>query len=125
MDKFSVGDTVYYFDENRRIYRREDGMSGRPIYREHFRPVVIVDEVAKSWVLNVMVTIKDRSVTKVSKATAETMFFTAAEVDRAVWVEENAFRIRSFVRDCDDYETLRAIDAVIQEHKLVPALSRL
>lgn len=125
MDKFSVGDTVYYFDGNRRVYRPEDGMGGRPIYREYFRPVVIVGEVARSWKLNVSVTVGDRSVTKISKAAAETMFFTAAEVDRAVWVEENAYRIRAFVRDCDDYETLQAIDAVIQAHKLVPSLSRL
>lgn len=118
MSKFNVGDTVAYFDLNRRIYNKEDGISGRPIYREYFRPVVIIGEVAKSWVLNVSVTIKDRSVTKVSKAVAETMFFTMDEVDKAVWVEENAYRIRSFVRDCDDYETMQAIDAVIQARTL-------
>lgn len=120
MSKFNIGDTVYYFDQNRRIYPKdEDGRQiGRPIYLEHFRPVVIMGEVAKSWLLNVSVTIGDRSVTKVSKAVAETMFFTMDEVDKAVWVEENAYRIRSFVRDCDDYETMQAIDAVIQARTL-------
>lgn len=120
MSKFNIDDTVYYFDQNRRIYPKdEDGRQiGRPIYLEHFRPVVIMGEVAKSWLLNVSVTIGDRSVTKVSKAVAETMFFTTEEVGRAVWVEENAYRIRSFVRDCDDYETLQAIDAVIQARTL-------
>lgn len=46
-----VGDTIYKFDENHRVYRRDkDGRAqGGPIYAEHFFPFVIQGETKHSW----------------------------------------------------------------------------
>ena len=49
-----VGDTIWKFDGNRRVYREkkpgEAYAHGGPIYREHWRPLVIVSETPRSWV---------------------------------------------------------------------------
>lgn len=46
-----VGDTIYKFDENHRVYRRNaDGRAtGGPIYSEYFRPHIIAGETKLSW----------------------------------------------------------------------------
>jgi hypothetical protein len=43
-----IGDTLYRFDSNRRVYA--NGNSG-PIYSEHFEPLKIVGENKVSWLL--------------------------------------------------------------------------
>ena len=47
-----IGDTLYRFDGNRRVYRDRTALGGGgPIYREHFEPLKIVGENKVSWIL--------------------------------------------------------------------------
>lgn len=54
MSALKVGDTIYRFDVNRRVYRQNaEGRShGSPIYSEYFRPYVIGAETPKSWIIS-------------------------------------------------------------------------
>lgn len=71
-----VGDTVWVFDMNRRVYEG-NGLSARIIYREHFRPLQIVGETSRSWVL--------RNERKVSKKSLDGLYLSEYEIDLACW----------------------------------------
>jgi hypothetical protein len=48
-----VGDIIWHFDDNRRVYER-DGLGravGGPIYDEHFIACTITGEVGRSWLV--------------------------------------------------------------------------
>jgi hypothetical protein len=49
--EIGIGSTVWVFDQNRRIYPAERGISGTPIYREFWVTTEIVGETRNSWVL--------------------------------------------------------------------------
>jgi hypothetical protein len=39
--------------------------------------------------------------------------FSEAEIDRAGWVHDNADKVSQRVRACDDFEKLKAIEAIL------------
>jgi len=51
LKNLKVGDTVWVFDINRRVYDG-NGLGAKIIYREHFRPVHIIGETSRSWILD-------------------------------------------------------------------------
>jgi len=46
-----VGDKVWLFDYNRRIYPKTGGISSSPIYVEYFYQAIIDRETSRSWVV--------------------------------------------------------------------------
>ena len=104
-----VGDTIWIFDIQRRVYARDaDGRAtGGPIWREHWRPVVIVGETSRSWVTDYG--------NKIAKSGTDprNVAFSEAEIDRAAWVRDNARRISGRVMACGDFEKLKAIEATL------------
>ena len=50
-DALKVGDTIYRFDHNRRVYDKP-GMSGHLVYAGHFVPEVISSETKQSWLIH-------------------------------------------------------------------------
>ena len=51
-DKMKVGDKVWIFDTNRRVYPKVNGrVTGGPIYAEHFVQAEITGETSKSWIV--------------------------------------------------------------------------
>lgn len=48
--KLEIGQTIYYFDQNYRIYDKK--ISHGPIYSKHFRPLVIEKETDKEYILD-------------------------------------------------------------------------
>lgn len=84
-DTLKVGDTVYEFDPNRRRYAQ--GSNGPPIYREHFRPVEIIGETAKTWLIGTRKGEHFNKKTMCSPMTAwgQTRFYTAADMELDVW----------------------------------------
>lgn len=104
-----VGGTIWVFDLNRRFYTKPSGgrLWGEPIWRRHWRPLKIVGETSRSWILE--------SRQKVPKRGADpTVFaFSEADIDRMEWVHYNAYRIADKVLRLRDYETLRKVaDAI-------------
>jgi hypothetical protein len=106
-----VGDTIWVFDENRRVYARDEkGHSvGRPIWRECWRPVPIRGETKVSWVTDFGAKIN-------KKSPGDRVAFSEADIDRAAYVEDARQNLRRRVEWCRDYETLKAIEALLDAY---------
>ena len=116
----NIGDTVWMFDSSHRVYKRNiDGRAmGGPIFREHFRPALIIGETAKSWVL-------DASGLKVPKMGGDVrycgsgpygkraVFMTQAAVDAACFRNGHQYKISKAVETCTDVAVLRQIAALV------------
>lgn len=103
-----IGDTVYTFDVNRRVYARDEQGKphGGPIYREHWRPWLIVGEEKRSWIVAYPDGTYPRKVSKTS-------FKTETEVADACWLEVTRYRFSEAVRKCNNVDLLRRAAAVI------------
>lgn len=82
LPKFSVGDTAYYFDLNCRVYDKNSSEYPGPIYREHFREVVITGETRNSWLVG------KRKYSKNGLG-----LYTAQGVDDECWKNVHAYEI--------------------------------
>lgn len=108
-----IGQTVWVFDPNRRVYRKNAAGCGfgAPVYREHFRPIVISGETSRSW------TVGDGrwqiKIPKAGGAVRGNIFMTEAAVNDDVWIKEHKYRIESLVGRLTDVETLRKVAALI------------
>ena len=49
-DEVKIGDILYRFDENRRVYDKP-GLGGKIIYAEHFTPFEVVGETRGTWLV--------------------------------------------------------------------------
>jgi hypothetical protein len=90
-----VGDTIWIFDANRRTYAKDArGCSvGGPIWREHWRPEKITGENSRSWVIGIW----DK--TKIpKKGPWHGVAFSQAEIERAAFVHDHAYKIAEAVR---------------------------
>jgi hypothetical protein len=97
-EELKVGDTIYRFDEYRRVYKRDENgrASGGPIYREHFMPVKITGEGPRSW----------------TRCTQPSDYYTAQSVEDAVFVHCHGYKIRALIDRCNAAE-LRKIAEII------------
>ena len=104
----AIGDTVWVFDQNRRVYERDkNGRSyGGPIWREHWVLRIVVNETSRSWLLSCG--------TKVpKKGEARCFVYSEAELDDRCFVNDHAFRIGNDVKYTKDPAKLRAIAEII------------
>jgi hypothetical protein len=107
-----VGDVVYSFDPNRRVYPKQDGsrFSGSgPIYREHFRPLHIVGEKGRSWLISS--TPDGKYPSKVGKTKAS--FLTAEQVDADCWINSHRHNICNLLQNCSNADTLKAVATLL------------
>jgi hypothetical protein len=111
MTRMKIGDTLYKFDVNRRVYPKpEPGRafsSGGPIYREHFMPLKIVGENKVSWVLEWNVKAPKKDADRIQKR-----ILTAAEVDDDCWANDHRHRIRDLLQHCS-VEHLREVARIL------------
>jgi hypothetical protein len=107
----NVGDTVWIFDENRRVYNKErsEYSFNAPIWREHWRPEEIVSETTRSWIT--------KWGTKISKKDPGVLvIFSEEELDNRSWINDNKYEIVDKIRYGNlDYDTLKAIDDLIEQ----------
>jgi hypothetical protein len=119
-----VGDTVWIFDGNRRVY--EQGSHGPPIYAKHWIESTIISETRTSLVLD-----RHAFGRKVDKATGELrgnelgamrrqVAFSRQAVDDDIWLSENRHRISRDINTCADVVTLREIDALLKSKAVKP-----
>ena len=103
-----IGDTVYLFDINHRVYKRNaDGRAtGGPVYREHFRPFVIQGEDKRSWlVVSQGHTWQQRL--------AKSKFITAEQMDERIWLNDHRYKLNRLLNNCSDVDTLKAVADVL------------
>ena len=104
-----VGDTLYIFDENHRVYpptpKGSLYSSGGPIYREHFRPRKIINETKVSWVLE----FDNQKVNKKTLAGA----YTLEGIEEQCWKHDYGYKLLDHIRIHANGKQLREIAALI------------
>lgn len=116
-----LGDKIWLFDDNRRVYVDDEGNKHQsPIYRKKFVPFYIVGETRVSWIVSnyTLDEIPEWAVAKgkkVKKVEANKTYWTSKEeVENKCWINENIYRIVEKVRHCKDYSLLKQIDNLIK-----------
>ena len=107
-----VGDAVWIFDINHRVYAKsaEDiARHGRgPIWREHWVKHTITGETSRSWLCGP--SWKPDAI-KVPKkgASAYSVAFSEEDIERRAWIERHARELGEHVSRSQDYALLRHI----------------
>ena len=122
-----IGDKVWIFDSNSRVYKDDKGNETRsPWYRGYFREKVILGETKQSWLVGYeRGRADDKSNLKVNKNTLTystqhgdlngKLYVSEEEIDRECWLNENTNNLSVKVRDCKDYNKLREIEKILNE----------
>lgn len=110
--KFHVGQRVWSFDENRRVYpKNERGKSfGAPIFAEHFREKKVLGIVGKSYLIG----LPDGGLAeKVSFASAERCYYDDQGREDRMWLDDSRHKVARMVECCRDTAVLRQVAALI------------
>lgn len=111
-----VGDTVWAFDVNRRVYPpKEEGdlwARGGPIFEEHFRETKITGETRASWITERGTFAKGDGCQRGVNIAPMTLYSAQGKAD-AVWMDANHGLIRQKVQNCRDINTLRRIQRLL------------
>lgn len=117
-----IGSTVWIFDSNRRVYppKKPDGTHsyGGPIFREHFRPVVIKGETSGTWLLEQHIAINKKTLMSAKDYYGHrTAACTKEQMEDRIYIHDTAPRLARRVQECKDVGLLRRIDALFQDQK--------
>lgn len=113
-----VGDELFTFNENHRVYKRdENGKAfGGPIYREHFRPIYVIGETSKSWIIG-------HDKTEYFKTPKSNPFsknlYTKELMEDKILDQSMRYKVVDAVR-YSDVETLKKIAAIVGFGKETP-----
>ncbi len=108
-EPIGIGSTIWIFDENHRVYHKDTAgrSEGGPIYREHWRPVVITGETSRSWIIG------SRWDLKIPKhGPHPAACFTEAEMNDYCWANDYRSKVVRCVERCDAAK-LRQIAAIV------------
>jgi hypothetical protein len=106
--KFAVGQRVWEFDQNHRVY--VEGQIG-PVFSEHFRPYKVVGIEGRSYRIGAGSDPERRS-SLVGFAKAEKTYYTDEEKAEAIWEDSHRYRIVDQVKRVD-VRALRKIAELI------------
>ena len=109
-----IGQTVWKFDINRRVYGQN---KAAPIWREHWREMVIIGETRRSWLVGYSGSTSTHDKIPKNDVNPRLWAFSSADISRRAWVNDNCHRIAEAVRRCNDCDTLSKIDALLTERK--------
>ena len=118
--KPNIGDTVWYFDPNHRVYKKDANGKGTggPIWRDHWRPAKGTGETRLSWIVGhdyyEVFRIKKK---QWSAMIALGAISTSEEHITQLQFVEDRFKIASAVGKCLDYATLKAIHDLLHPPK--------
>lgn len=103
-----VGDTIWFFDQNRRVYA--PGTTSPPIWRAHWAPIKVIGETSKSWLIGY-----EHRPTKLPKSQTTWTGYALSEeeIDKAEWVYKNRFVIEKKVGYLNDYDKLKQVAEII------------
>lgn len=105
MSEFKLGDDVWMFSENRRVYNRlPDGRPvGNAIYREHFYKMNIESETSRSWIVGGE---------KYAKSKPDGLY-SKEMMEENIWCKENRFGIIDLIRYNANAEQLKQIADIV------------
>jgi hypothetical protein len=99
-----VGDKVWLFDSNRRVYPKDNKFSSAPIFSEHFHQVIIDGETSRSWLIG-------------REKFSKTHFcgiYTDEQKADLIWKEDNQQKIIEEIRNCS-INKLREINSILNK----------
>lgn len=102
-----IGSTVWVFDYNHRVYAKNSGISGSPIYREHFVAHEITGETSRSWIIG----ISKWNQKKISKTNPD-CYVSIEEVNDACWLNDHRYKVIQLAWRADG-ATIRKIAKLI------------
>lgn len=92
-----IGDTLYHFDINRRVYDKPPPESGRIfgtlVYAGHFKPLKIIGETSQSWLMEFNYKAKKKAGGPLQRGG----FYTAEEMADNIWMHEHRHKIRDLI----------------------------
>jgi hypothetical protein len=107
-DNLKVGDIVWFFDDNHRVYETDkNGLShGGPIWRKKWKPCKVLGETTRSFVLEY-----GQKIPKKNKPNG--LAYSEQELNEKFFVHENAYKIGCAVKTVKDAEKLKLIAKII------------
>ena len=114
-----VGDKVWIFDSNRRVYQDDKGNKlKRCWYKGYFVEREIEGETKQSWIINYQGEIKVNKKTlryKAEYGKDGKLHTSEEEIDRECWINDNHYEIKEKVGQCNDYDKLKRIELILSE----------
>lgn len=115
-----IGQRVFVWDENRRVYRRDASgkAMGSPIWREHWRPAVICGETPRYWLaghaIDSNVTLS-RCLAKIPKKgdLPSNIALDEQHIERRAWIAEHRGHLANMIRTIECHDTLRKVAELI------------
>ena len=107
-----INDTIYYFDGNYRIYEIDGVKQNSPVYEKHFRPLTVVGETDKEWILNYG-TINKRSNLLKFRGNDRRAYYTEQDKLDDIYVHENGYKIARLVDRLKDAKKLKQIENIL------------
>lgn len=105
-----IGDTVYEFDGNRRVYKPDASGRNRIVFAKHFIPHVVVGEGGRSVLVKPVI---GRLQKKVGRASfGKGKWFTEAQYANRLWAHQHRHAVIRIVERAD-VDTLRKIAEMI------------
>ena len=101
-----IGDKVWLFSMNRRVYKKDGKSFSSPIFAEYFYEATVDGETSRSWLIGK---------TKYAKNNPIGIYTDEQRAD-AIWKEENQMKILDKVRYCT-IEQLKQIDLILAVKK--------
>ena len=117
-----VGDTIYRFDQNRRVYDKSR-LNGKIIYSEHFVPEAITGETAQSWLIHDAHNDVRWRVNKKTMRTAAKggwfgyAFFTAEGMSDDIWRNDHRHKIVSMMSQATTAQLRQIADVLGYDEK--------
>lgn len=121
--KLEIGQKVWFFDRERRIYSLPDGtrLTSSPWFRGHFVEKYVVGENKVSYIFGNKPTTNpdDKRLTdRVKKSElkdGKNIYMSEKSVDEACWVHDNWGEINRKISNCEDYNKLTRILEILNE----------
>lgn len=111
-----IGQRVWRFDLNRRVYERDaDGNArGGPIWREYWEPLVVIGETARSWLVGPewMAKSPERAMKIAKKDWPGSLATSEEDIERVRFVDQR-HKLADRLKLCTDYDTLKAIEKAL------------
>jgi hypothetical protein len=108
-----INDTIYYFDGNCRIYEIDGVKQNSPVYEKHFRPLTVVGETDKEWLLSRGVINKRSNLLKFDRDNNRRTYYTEQDKLDDIYVHENGYKIARLVDKLKDAKKLKQIENIL------------
>jgi len=115
MITLKIGDPVWIFNENNRVYPPGPSISHAPIYREHWMKFSVIGETSRCYIVGVC-TFESMKLHKKGPVPPG-VALSLNEVEADCWVHDNSHRISDAVGRLRDYSALKRIDEILEESK--------